>query len=194
MKLPKNWEKVVFHLGRENLEWSAEYFVKEAENGKIIKANLPVDDEFRINLGNLIETRYCKPPCDLIFFSNGKYKIEVPNIKHYSMRDIELKIDELRRIDLKTADIDDLKRQLQFIRGYTVNAPIIPEGSKIYRGVIWEDKPQKVDKLSYPPKCKADKLHRAGRPGNPLFYCSSEWDAIFFELGVKTGDKLVIST
>ncbi len=193
--LPEHWEKAVFHRENENSEWSASYFFKETESGRTIEVPLPLDEEFQINLGRLLIIS--RPPCDVVFFSNGKYQLSASktDIKPLSICEIQVKIDELRKTDLKTADIDDLIHSLNIcFRGYKKEIPIIRKGMKLYRGVKWDDKPQKLCKLTYPPKDGINKYHRAGRPGQPIFYCSSSWQAPFYEKGVKSGDRLALST
>lgn len=74
-----------------------------------------------------------------------------------------------------------------------LKTPKIPAGRKLYRGVKWPEKPHEVSQLSYRPKEKANEFHRAGRPNQPLFYCSSAREAVFYESRVRAGDKLVVS-
>ncbi|MHC4214042.1 MAG: hypothetical protein ACYSWP_11780 [Planctomycetota bacterium] len=50
-----------------------------------------------------------------------------------------------------------------------------------------------IRKLTCPPASKVSKLHRAGRGGCPLFYCGTNRNAIFFELGLIKGDELALS-
>jgi len=193
--LPESWEKAVFHRENESSKWSASYFFKEAEIGKTIEVPLPLNEEFQIDLGRfkIIES----PPRDIIFFGNGTYQLHVPkpDIDPLNIGEIQAKIDELRKTDLETTDIDDLINGINTcFRGYRIQVPRIKKGLKLYRGVKCKNKSQIMHQLTYPPAGKIIRYHRAGRPGQPLFYCSSTWQAPFYEIRVNKEDRLALST
>lgn len=103
-------------------------------------------------------------------------------------------INEIQNLDLQTVDIDIIKKQIGLLsNGYTQTSPIIPKGSKLFRGVVWREKPNSIEQVSYPPKSSIKNLHRAGRKEESLFYCSTAREAPFWELSVTAGDSLVIS-
>lgn len=47
--------------------------------------------------------------------------------------------------------------------------------------------------LGYPPSSIA-RQNRANKKGEPLFYCSSSKEAVFYELDLKSGDRLALSS
>jgi hypothetical protein len=95
--------------------------------------------------------------------------------------------------ELRNKSIDALKRHLRSkLAGYHVAFKDIKIGNLLYRGVLWPDRPSKVDQLSYPPADKA-KLNRANRAGHPILYCSVGAPAVFYELRAKQGDRIALS-
>lgn len=95
---------------------------------------------------------------------------------------------------LRDKDIDTLKR---FIRcklgGYRVAINEVPAGHPFFRGVLCEDQPTTIDRISYPPAERVTKLGRLNRPGTPMFYCSVASAAVFYELRAKKGDLVALS-
>ena len=111
-----------------------------------------------------------------------------------SLQEVEDRIDELRNIDLKTVDIDVIKELLVLLfRGYVNQTPKLKLGQPIYRGVLCYEKPDQVTQLSYPPKEVVKFLGRINRPGESIFYGCTSRQAIFYELGLKSGDKIAVS-
>jgi hypothetical protein len=62
---------------------------------------------------------------------------------------------------LRDKDIDTLKRYLRYkLGGYRVALADIRTVNVLYRGVPWQQRPGKIDHVSYPP---ADKVTKLGR-------------------------------
>lgn len=115
------------------------------------------------------------------------------NTKRASAEEIRKAIQELRNTDLIKVDIDDLKKRLTILfHGYTGRTPLLRADIELYRGVLWPEKPQTIKDLSYPPAIKITTYGRVNRPGQPMFYCSLNKEAAFFELRPKLNDTIAI--
>lgn len=115
------------------------------------------------------------------------------NIIQPSVEEIKQRIQEIKELDLSILDIDEIKNKLTLLfTGYALSTPIIRSGLELYRGIPYNQKPKSFSYLSYPPKELA-KANRASREKEPAFYCATLENVPFFELGLKEGDKLVVS-
>jgi hypothetical protein len=115
-------------------------------------------------------------------------------ISRPTVNELRERIDEVRRIKLANADIDFLKERLEFLtRGYTVHAPVLAIGQRVYRGVLWNTKPTNTSHLHHPPAERVQRLGRANRIGVPRFYCSVGRPAPFYELPLSAGDFVALS-
>ena len=95
---------------------------------------------------------------------------------------------------VRNHSIDDLKRFVRYkIGGYGVAINNIPRGHPLFRGVVCEDRPSTISRISYPPPDRVAKLGRVNRPGIPMFYCSVAAPSVFFELRAKAGDRVALS-
>ena len=63
----------------------------------------------------------------------------------------------------------------------------------LYRGVLCQQRPNKIDQVSFPPVDKVTKLGRVNRVGKPMFYCSLAGPGVFYELRAKQGDLIALS-
>lgn len=107
---------------------------------------------------------------------------------------VQRHIDELKKIDLRTAEIDFIKAQLTVLfRGYGVQSPILNKGQTLYRGVRWSEKPHNVRDLSYPPAVSVKAHQRVNRPHQPMFYSSVARSGAIYELRPTSGDHFAIS-
>ncbi len=106
------------------------------------------------------------------------------------------RIKAIRKIDMKNADIDFLKKRIgDFFVGYYLSTIALKKGNTLYRGVKWpeNEKPDVISKISYPDKSYIRTLGRCNRLGNSMFYCSYSREAPFFELKVSKGDFIAVS-
>lgn len=199
--LPQNWAKVIFHaeVKEAKTNWSMECFLEGTDGSTPTPDSLNRNPELFLQLEALRNKPvFPKVSCDLIFYSDGTYEVRVDRssikVKQPEIDEVEHTVQELRGLDLASADIELVKKHLRAIMpGYILNSPIVPKDAILYRGVESADKPRKVVDLSYPPSKYVKSLHRAGRPGTSLFYCSMSREAPFFELGVLPGAKVAIS-
>lgn len=119
---------------------------------------------------------------------------DTPLPKLPPIRVLRQRVTELKRIDLRTADIEILKQQLElFFKGFSVVSPVLATGQILYRGVRWADKPANRERLGHPPPEAVPFYQRANRPHHPMFYSSIAREAPFFELDVQPGDHVAIS-
>ncbi|MDP8269370.1 MAG: hypothetical protein P9L97_11650 [Candidatus Tenebribacter davisii] len=196
-----NWDSVTFHFEKQNYNsiWSAHYTLNSIDSESAEKHNLNITPILLDNLKKLENSPiFPKISCDVEFFRNGKYKIKSSDSAvfsdHIDLNLIRKKIKIIKNLDLLTESIDEIKKHIGLLsKGYIQITPIIPKGSKLFRGVIWNDKPKYISQISYPPKKNVKTLHRAGRQGQSLFYCSTARESSFWELGVKAKECLVIS-
>lgn len=120
-----------------------------------------------------------------------EYKKPIQNL---SLKQIQETIEEIRRLDLKVADIDIIKENLKpLFVGYTLRAPIYEPGLKLYRGRICNEKLNNIKDITYPPAKLITKYQRVNRPGQSVFYCCADRRVPFSECFAKTGDKFVLS-
>jgi hypothetical protein len=192
--LPSGWENARFYIEKNNniAGWKGTYSLKGSDEraftlNKVLFANLEKLRDVE---------KYICPMSELTFYSDGRYEInyEHTEIERLAPSEIQEEIKKLKEIDLKSVDVESLKKHINAInKGHELTSPIISAGSKLYRGVLWQEKPVNISQLCYPPQESVKKIHRAGRVNQPLFYCSFARDAVFHELGVHTVDKLVVS-
>ena len=198
---PQTWEKVIFHAEVQGKEtnWSTECFFKGTDSGITDTDLLNQNPELLIELEGLrSKPIFPKVSCDLIFRSDRTYEVKFDRatieIKQPNIDEVQHTIKKLRALDLASTEIGLVKEHLgAIIPGYALNSPIISKDTILYRGVVWRDKPQKIVDLSYPPPKYVKSLHRAGRAGESLFYCSMSREAPVFELGLIPGAKVAIS-
>lgn len=195
------WEEVTFHLDKrqDHSEWSAYYVQSSSDKESAQKTKLEITPKILVYLTGIeVSPTFLKHPCDVVFFRSGKYQVKpCQNAVPVALADISqihASIDNIQNLDLLTVNIDIIKERIGLLsNGYIQTTPIIPKGSRLFRGVVWNEKPKNTEQVSYPPKDSVRNLHRAGRKGESLFYCSTARESPFWELGVKAGDSLVIS-
>ncbi len=66
-------------------------------------------------------------------------------------------------------------------------------GLLLFRGIKYSEKPKFLHDIIYPPKDQA-KINRASEKGEQMFYASTVKKAVVYELNIKSGDRLIIST
>jgi hypothetical protein len=95
---------------------------------------------------------------------------------------------------LRDMDIDALKLDLrEKLGGYIVAIKDVRAHQLLYRGVICSQRPDNIDRISYPPPEKVIKLGRVNRVNKPMFYCSMAGPGVFFELRARQGDHVALS-
>lgn len=100
----------------------------------------------------------------------------------------------LKALHLQRADLEYLKKQLvPILHHYVHPAPLIQPGERIFRAVLWSEKPKLKGQLSYPPAEIVTTYGRTNRPGEPIFYGSVGSTAAIQELVPATGARLALS-
>lgn len=100
---------------------------------------------------------------------------------------------------LHTADFElisehEIQELLQTLMiNHEVRVSVINHGMVLYRGIKYSEKPKYFSEIIYPPKSLA-KQNRASSNGEPMFYCTTLKKSIFYELFLKKGDRLIITT
>lgn len=100
-------------------------------------------------------------------------------------------INQLGRIKSPNVPIEYVREKLEILlTGFAHTSIVIaPAWGKLHRAVKYGEKPKFIKNLWYPPKERAG-LSRANLSQNPMFYCSGNPMAIFYELGLKPGDMV----
>jgi hypothetical protein len=99
------------------------------------------------------------------------------------------------REQVKERDIDTLKRQLrEKLGGYGVAIKYLTTDNQLFRGVVCEERPRTISRISYPPEEKVMRLGRLNRIGQPIFYSSRAAPAIFYEIHAQAGQRIALST
>jgi hypothetical protein len=120
----------------------------------------------------------------------------IPEIVAPSLEETSGIIETLKRMDLSSVAIDDvavLVRRL-FTGCSGTFLPIDP-GAVLYRAtkINAEPLPEKLGRLSYPPKECVWCDERCNRKGQPLFYASMAPNATLWEIGADVGDYVIVS-
>jgi len=99
------------------------------------------------------------------------------------------------RDEIRRKNIDTLKRQLRTkLGGYVKDIHPATTQNRYFRGVICDDRPNAVDRISYPPASKIKKMGRLNREGQSIFYASCGAPAVYYEIHAKAGDRVAVST
>jgi hypothetical protein len=97
--------------------------------------------------------------------------------------------------ELKTRDKDTLKAWLRdCLGGYVVAIKNIEAGGLLYRGVICDDQPHKISRISYPPVEAVKEDGRLNRAGTSMFYCTAGREPVLYELRASQGERIALST
>jgi hypothetical protein len=108
-------------------------------------------------------------------------------------RELRKKIKDFKQLNLRKIDIDVLRTALApILHHYVHPAPLIQPGELLFRTVPWDDRPSLIGQLSYPPSLKVG-YGRCNRPGDPVFYGSTNGISAIQELVPPNGTRLVLS-
>jgi len=115
----------------------------------------------------------------------------MPGLKSSRAREL---IRQLNRINLSAAEYSYVKSLIEnFNQDFYTKALILTKGQRLYRGVLYDSKPTEVSCLGAPPARLVKGFQRCNQPNAPMFYCSVDSAAVFYELGVKEGDTVYLS-
>jgi hypothetical protein len=99
------------------------------------------------------------------------------------------------RDEIRRKDIDVLKRQLRRrLGGYIKDIHYITIENQLFRGVVCNERPNTISRISYPPADKIKKLGRLNRESQSIFYSSRGAPAVYYEIHAKEGDRVAVST
>ncbi len=113
---------------------------------------------------------------------------------HPTFGEVQARLAVLRRSRVRNLDFEELKTRVDALtKGFTLSSPTLDERTKVFRGVVWSERPTKLAQLSYPPAHVVRTFGRANRPGRPMFYGSIARSAPFFEIRATAGALIVIS-
>ena len=103
-------------------------------------------------------------------------------------------LNQIRRIDLKNADIDIIKQQLiPLIADNHITVIPISNPERLYRIVRIEAPPLNMARVGYPPPELTLQHGRANRIGNPIFYASASPLVALSETAKHSCDTFAIS-
>jgi hypothetical protein len=89
-----------------------------------------------------------------------------------------LGIEQIERLEEDGATIDELVSAIKELHaGGTVELPVLPEGSRLFRAREIDRRPLTQSEVSYPPAHVVTKLGRANAPGHSMFYSCWGTDA-----------------
>lgn len=107
-------------------------------------------------------------------------------------------ISELEKTNLSRVPISYLQGQVSLLfRKYIhTGIEISPRWGKLHRAIKYTQLPLKINQLSYPVHTEQTpvRLGRANLPQQPVFYCSANPAATFFELNLQPAETVVVST
>jgi hypothetical protein len=95
---------------------------------------------------------------------------------------------------LRRLTIDDLKGRLRNkLGGIVRRVGSINPGNRVFRGVKWDERPNQISQLSYPP-IDCSHLGRLTRDGRSMFYSSCAGPGVFYEMRAQPGWRIAFST
>lgn len=112
-----------------------------------------------------------------------------------TVNDISEEEKAIKAISLANADFDELKRKISsYMDGYAVKNVLLPPGALIHRGLRYRKLPLHASEVQHPPEIFVHKFGRANQPKKPVFYATTDWNTIFWELRANKGEVLITST
>ena len=103
-------------------------------------------------------------------------------------------IQQLNRMNLDITDYAYIKSLTdKLVIGLPMTCITPHKDTRFYRGIIYKEKPTIIDCLGYPPSEIIVNYQRCNPPGKPMFYCSPDPAAVYYELGVQPGDVVYMS-
>jgi hypothetical protein len=95
---------------------------------------------------------------------------------------------------LRHLSIDELKVELNGkLGGMVRRVGTVAPGNRVFRGVPWDEPPDQISQLSYPP-AQNTRLNRLNRQGRAMFYASVAGPAVFYEMRAQPGCRVAFST
>ena len=112
-----------------------------------------------------------------------------------SVHDVIKEASALNALQLEHVRFEELRNRIsRFMNGYAVKNVRLPPHALVYRGIRCPNLPLHVSELQHPPESMVQDFGRANRPGKPVFYSTTDWSTVFWELRANKGELLVVST
>jgi|GEM_PF-4436660 len=110
------------------------------------------------------------------------------------LADVRRQLAALRHLSLRRHSIERLAARVRrLLATHPVRCIELPPGVLLYRGIPSVERPIYTADVSYPPPQRVQHDQRANRAGQPMFYASATWHPPFFEAGIQTNDRIIIS-
>jgi hypothetical protein len=106
-------------------------------------------------------------------------------------------LERIKMLGSNDADFDELVQQMHKLAALApVSVGSVCEpGTTLYRGTTHHISiPSRIEEIWYPPANRIRSFGRANRPGAPMFYCCSDPNGAFREIGAKFGQYAVLAT
>lgn len=113
--------------------------------------------------------------------------------KEISIEEFQLIKEKISNLDYSRTTIEEIFEIIKpLLKGMGLTAVQTAIDLTLFRGVKWNNKPQTIDKISYPPRLST-KINRASDVGQQMFYSSTSKNITFYEMYLKKGDRVAIS-
>lgn len=106
----------------------------------------------------------------------------------------------VERIKMLSSEDSSFAELLQQMHKLASLAPasigtVCEPGTTLYRGTNHHVSiPSRIEEIWYPPADRLPRFGRANRPGSPMFYCCSDPNGAFREIGTRLGQYAVLAT
>lgn len=118
-------------------------------------------------------------------------------LNHINTMELLTKIQEFKRIDLKTATMEELTiKSLDTLSCMLINQSVFPEGTRLYRirklDSDFSNMPTTFQDIWHPPAKFVTTDGRVNLKGNPMLYTSTEQITPIYECDIKENDSYAI--
>jgi hypothetical protein len=106
-------------------------------------------------------------------------------------------IERIKALASRDEDFDGLLQQVHKLAALAPDSmgTICDVGTTVYRGTNHHISiPSRIEEIWYPPSECILEFGRANRPGSPMFYCCSDTNGAFHEIGTKLGQYAILAT
>lgn len=108
---------------------------------------------------------------------------------------VKVLIEELKKMDLTSTDVDVLKEQLGLLmRGHQIAVWYMDSEHKFYRGRVVDAPPKHVNDIGPPPSHLLFKYGRLNRPRQPVLYANRSVNGVFKEIHAKPGQLVAVAS
>jgi hypothetical protein len=135
------------------------------------------------------------PPGDRISTAQNLHAERKADVARISLEILRRELDALEGGSFEALSDDDLRERIKQIHeGLSIQAPIVPAETLIFRAVKVTQRPVSKQRISYPPPEAARVLGRCNRVGEVMFYGAfSQFVSCIQELSWQPGDMFALS-